>query len=563
MKISKRITVSLIVSLIILGIALILLAYNSMKKESTTFLKHYEQSTYDLRKEELKSQVKIVYDVIDGIYKRKSAQGITKKEIEKTIQNVFRDVRFFKDKSGYVFIYKYDGTNVLFPIKPQLEGTNLIGLKDSNGVFVIKELIQKAKNGGGIVEYLWPKTSNGEPKKKFSYALSYKPLGWIVGTGVYVDNVEKNLAAMEKKTNQEINRYVMFFIFIALILVLINIVVNYGIVKKYITNPLNNLIARTNNLSSGDGDLTKKLEIVGKDEIADASNGINKFIEIVRALIADAKNLSNENFSISHEFSVTSLEVGKFVEESTALVNDTAKNATKMQETMKASIEESKIGKEDMLQAHDSLKEANQSILKLTNEIQKSAQTEVELAGKIQQLSTDAEQVKDILTVIGDIADQTNLLALNAAIEAARAGEHGRGFAVVADEVRKLAERTQKSLVEINATINVIVQSIMDSSEQMTHNSQKVEELSNTATEVEGKISELFVVMESATTIADKTVNNYVEAGSNISDMIDNVSKVNELSTQNARSVEEIASAAEHLNKMTETLNNKLFEFKT
>ena len=158
---------------------------------------------------------------------------------------------------------------------------------------------------------------------------------------------------------------------------------------------------------------------------------------------------------------------------------------------------------------------------------------------------------------------KTNLLALNAAIEAARAGEHGRGFAVVADEVRQLAERTQKSLIEINSTISVIVQSIMDSSEQMGTNSKKVEELSHTATGVEDKIKELSVVMNRATGMADQTVNSYIQTGDEIGSMIEGVSEMNGISTQNARSVEEIASAAEHMNKMTESLNNKLSEFKT
>ncbi len=144
-------------------------------------------------------------------------------------------------------------------------------------------------------------------------------------------------------------------------------------------------------------------------------------------------------------------------------------------------MDEAKTSREDLEHANGFLKEANQAILDLTQDIKISVSTEVELAIKIQQLSSDTEQVKDVLQVIGDIADQTNLLALNAAIEAARAGDHGRGFAVVADEVRQLAERTQKSLVEINSTISVIVQSIMDSSEQMTLNSKKVEKLSVTA----------------------------------------------------------------------------------
>ena len=134
---------------------------------------------------------------------------------------------------------------------------------------------------------------------------------------------------------------------------------------------------------------------------------------------------------------------------------------------------------------------------------------------------------------------------------------------MVADEVRKLAERTQKSLQEINATINVIVQAIVDSSEQMTSNSKKVESLAITASTAEKKINDMFDVMGNATKVSDKTAENYLKTGNDIESMIDNVGKINEISSQNARSVEEIASAAEHLSRMTEQLNLKLSEFRT
>jgi methyl-accepting chemotaxis protein len=140
--------------------------------------------------------------------------------------------------------------------------------------------------------------------------------------------------------------------------------------------------------------------------------------------------------------------------------------------------------------------ELNGMINTTVERIQSVAGKEHELSGNLQALAGNARETKEILVTIGDIADQTNLLALNAAIEAARAGEHGRGFAVVADEVRKLAERTQKSLAETSATINVLIQSISDNSEALNQNMDEMMNLTQYVGTVDQKMDEVLQAMD-------------------------------------------------------------------
>ena len=140
---------------------------------------------------------------------------------------------------------------------------------------------------------------------------------------------------------------------------------------------------------------------------------------------------------------------------------------------------------------------AIEKMSKLKECINQTHEAEIQLSGDLQSLTQNAEEIKGVLTIISDISDKTNLLALNAAIEAARAGEHGRGFAVVADEVRKLAESTQKSLTEINASVNVIVQSISDASDAVEKNATAALELVDISDEVQSSLYEVNSVIES------------------------------------------------------------------
>ncbi|MCX6050923.1 MAG: methyl-accepting chemotaxis protein [Campylobacterales bacterium] len=310
-------------------------------------------------------------------------------------------------------------------------------------------------------------------------------------------------------------------------------------------------------------DLTIKTDENVPQELAEMAEGFNRLILTLRELIETSKKSASENASISHQLSTTANGVGENVEKSVIAINDATKKANEIKDEIGRAIRDAAESKKDIIRANGNLNIARNEIVALSIKVQNSAELEVELSGRMQTLSHEASQVKSVLEVISDIADQTNLLALNAAIEAARAGEHGRGFAVVADEVRKLAERTQKSLTEINATINVIVQSIVDVSGTMNTNSEEIQELANSAVDVEKKINDSVAIVNEAVHATDKTVSDFEKTGRNVESIVSQVSEINKISSQNARSVEEIASAAKYLNSMTDDLHVKLEIFRT
>jgi methyl-accepting chemotaxis protein len=348
-----------------------------------------------------------------------------------------------------------------------------------------------------------------------------------------------------------------FAIFMVLLLISISLV------QKLIISKLATLQAAAYDLAKGEGDLTQRVNVPKGDEIHEVAENINAFIEKVQVTVSEAKQSSSENTGIAKTLSEASLIIKGKTEQEAQIVKDVSDEGDALQNVLQVSIAQAKTTKEDIDRAGSILKGANKQIIHLANEVQTRAREEVELAQRLEQLSSDVTQVKEVLTVISDIADQTNLLALNAAIEAARAGEHGRGFAVVADEVRKLAERTQRSLSEINATIGVIVQSVIDASEHISSNAKEIENLSEYANNVESEINTSVESIERSIVQVDETVSGYISNSETVQSMIVKVGRIESISSENSKSVDEIADASSNLSQMTVKLNNMLEEYRT
>lgn len=314
-------------------------------------------------------------------------------------------------------------------------------------------------------------------------------------------------------------------------------------------------------LASGDGDLTKRLKLAGKDEIAQMAASIDAFISKVHALVCQVSNstlqvssaaeqlaqITEQSNQLVHNQRQETEQVATAMHQMTATVQDVAQNALYAAEAAKEAQSQSTDG-EHITTA------SQQDILALAHQVESS----IALMDVVRQ---DSEKIGGILQVIGDIAEQTNLLALNAAIEAARAGEQGRGFAVVADEVRNLAQRTQNSTSEIHDMIAALQQGIGNAAQVMQQSGNNTEHSVASIEKVSAALSKIALAVN---TINDMNANiaSAAEEQSAVADEIDrNVNNINEITRQVNENANQTNNASQELARLADQLRQQVGSF--
>ncbi|QXO17275.1 MULTISPECIES: methyl-accepting chemotaxis protein [Vibrio] len=482
---------------------------NSLQQELT----QYRAQLVESRKAELKAYLMMGVTAIQDLY-----DADRNGENQAQAKAILKAMRFESD--GYFFAYDSQGVNTLHAINPALEGKNLYDLKDKNGVPVIAGLIQAAKSGDGFLYFSWHKPSLDAQAPKLGYAEYLPKWDWVLGTGIYIDDIDTQVAQFEAQREAQLSEQTWSAVGLSLAGLVLTIVIVSVLVSRGVA-PLQHVVDSLKAVAAGGGDLTARLKVESRDEIGEVAKAFNDFMDKLHPLIVDLRSSAQEVQSAASDLDVQtsqssqqmgdhSLETDKVVTAVTEMSATSREVANNTHSTAQAIDSANR-------QISDAQQEVNlaiEGIGELVNEVNLTSEA-------ISELSQQTEQITKVLNVIGEIAEQTNLLALNAAIEAARAGEQGRGFAVVADEVRSLASRTQNSTQEIGDMLQQLHQGVSKAVRSMALSQER----------------------------GEKTALESVQIKDSLSGISDAVSLIHDMGIQTASAAEQQSAVAEDINQ--------------
>ena len=500
------------------------------------------------KKEKVKNLVETAHSILSDCYKQQE-RGLPQAEAQRQAILLIKELRY--DGGNYFWINDFRPAMVMHPTKPSLDGTDLSGYKDPNGKALFIEMANTARrSGGGFVAYDWPRPDADRPVPKISYVKGFAPWGWIIGTGIYVDDVD---AIWRKRALQASG--VMFLLLALLSLASFN-------AYRRMFGPLQKMAERMRDVAQGEGDLTRRLDVPPDREVAELATSFNTFMEKLQAVMVSVAGNIQNLAAAGEELSVTSRQQSEGAEQQKDQTQQVATATQQMNAAVQQVTETSNRASEASANAATSARRGGKVVEETLVRMQSIASSTGTAEEKIEFLRKQSEQIGRIIGVIDEIADQTNLLALNAAIEAARAGEQGRGFAVVADEVRKLAERTVTATKEITDMISGVQSGTQAAVAAMKAGTREVS-LGVTATQQAGDcLREIIAISDQVGEMVAHIAASAMQQASATEDVNQSTTKIADIAAASASGAVQATKALEDLARLAEDVQRQIGQFR-